>query len=99
MASVISSASFAFSEQIVDANTPTRPRLIVGITGASGVVYGVRLLGMLKQLGVESHLVLSKSAQVTLGHESELTVAQVKAMADYSYTVTDIGARIASGRC
>jgi 4-hydroxy-3-polyprenylbenzoate decarboxylase len=97
MASVMSSASFAFSEQIVDANTPTRPRLIVGITGASGVVYGVRLLGMLKQLGVESHLVLSKSAQVTLGHESELTVAQVKAMADYSYTVTDIGARIASG--
>jgi 4-hydroxy-3-polyprenylbenzoate decarboxylase len=93
----MSSASFAFSEQIVDANTPTRPRLIVGITGASGVVYGVRLLGMLKQLGVESHLVLSKSAQVTLGHESELTVAQVKAMADYSYTVTDIGARIASG--
>ena len=97
MASVMSSDSFAFSEQIVDANTPTRPRLIVGITGASGVVYGVRLLGMLKQLGVESHLVLSKSAQVTLGHESELTVAQVKAMADYSYTVTDIGARIASG--
>jgi 4-hydroxy-3-polyprenylbenzoate decarboxylase len=97
MVSVMSSASFAFSDQIVDANTPTRPRLIVGITGASGVVYGVRLLGMLKQLGVESHLVLSKSAQVTLGHESELTVAQVKAMADYSYTVTDIGARIASG--
>ncbi|MDB5898721.1 MAG: 3-octaprenyl-4-hydroxybenzoate carboxy-lyase [Ramlibacter sp.] len=81
----------------IDPCTPARARLIVGISGASGAVYGLRLLAMLKQLGVESHLVLSKSAQVTLGHESELTVAQVKALADYSYSATDIAARIASG--
>jgi 4-hydroxy-3-polyprenylbenzoate decarboxylase len=76
---------------------PDRPRLIVGISGASGTLYGIRLLAMLKKLGVESHLVLSKSAQVTLGHETEFSVAQVKAMADHSYSNTDIGARIASG--
>jgi 4-hydroxy-3-polyprenylbenzoate decarboxylase len=76
---------------------PNRPRLIVGISGASGTLYGIRLLAMLKKLGVESHLVLSKSAQVTLGHETEFSVAQVKAMADHSYSNTDIGARIASG--
>jgi flavin prenyltransferase len=76
---------------------PERPRLVVGISGASGVVYGIRLLALLKSLGVETHLVMSKSAQLTLGHETGLEVAQVKAMADHVYSNTDIGARIASG--
>lgn len=74
-----------------------RPRLIVGISGASGVVYGIRLLVLLKALGVETHLVMSKSAQLTLGHETQVGVAQVKALADHVYSNTDIGARIASG--
>ena len=74
-----------------------RPRLIVGISGASGSVYGIRLLQMLRRMDVESHLVLSNSAQVTLGHESEVTVDALKSMADFSYAQADIGARIASG--
>jgi 4-hydroxy-3-polyprenylbenzoate decarboxylase len=76
---------------------PVRPRFIVGISGASGVVYGIRLLQLLRQLDIETHLVMSKSAQVTLAHESELSVAQVRALADVTHANTDIGAAISSG--
>lgn len=76
--------------------TPPR-RIVVGISGASGVVYGIRLLQILRQLGVESHLVMSKSAQVTLAHESTYSVADVKGLATVSYPNTDIGAAISSG--
>jgi len=72
-------------------------RLIVGISGASGVVYGVRLLEALKELPVESHLVMSKAAEVTLAYETDLKVSQVKALADVHYPVTDLGAAISSG--
>ena len=75
----------------------SRPRLVVGISGASGTIYGIRLLAMLKRLDVETHLVLSNSAQVTLGHESEVSVTELKALADHSYAQADIGASIASG--
>jgi len=81
----------------VAARSDSRPRLIVGISGASGSVYGIRLLAMLRQLDVETHLVLSNSAQVTLGHESELAADDLRAMADCSYPQADIGASIASG--
>jgi len=74
-----------------------RPRLVVGISGASGVVYGVRALQRLRGLGVESHLVMSRSAKLTLSHETELSVAEVEAMADRVYRQEDIGAAIASG--
>ena len=78
--------------------SPLEPaRLIVGISGASGVIYGVRMLQMLRTLGVETHLVMSKSAQLTLTHETDMSVAEVKAMADVSYSNADIGAAIASG--
>ncbi|CAG9170933.1 Flavin prenyltransferase UbiX [Cupriavidus laharis] len=76
--------------------TPNR-RLVVGISGASGVAYGIRLLQVLRQIEVESHLVMSKSAQVTLAHESSYSVADVKALASVSYANTDIGAAISSG--
>jgi 4-hydroxy-3-polyprenylbenzoate decarboxylase len=75
----------------------SRPRFIVGISGASGVVYGIRLLQLLRQLDVESHLVMSKSAQVTLAHESDLSVTEVRALADVVHSNSDIGASIASG--
>ncbi|SDF28850.1 4-hydroxy-3-polyprenylbenzoate decarboxylase [Massilia sp. PDC64] len=75
----------------------TRPRFIVGISGASGVVYGIRLLQLLRQLDVETHLVMSKSAQVTLAYESDLSVADVRALADVNHANTDIGAAISSG--
>lgn len=74
-----------------------RPRLIVGISGASGVIYGVRALAALKELGVESHLVASKAAEMTLGYETDLGPADLKAMADMAYKPSDIGASIASG--
>ena len=72
-------------------------RMIVGISGASGVVYGVRLLQLLRQLDIESHLVMSRSAQVTLAHESPYSVADVRALATVTYPNTDIGAAISSG--
>jgi flavin prenyltransferase len=72
-------------------------RLIVGISGASGVVYGVRLLQLLRQLDIESHLVMSRSAQVTLAHELPCSVADVRALATVNYPNTDIGAAISSG--
>lgn len=81
----------------MSAHATARPRIIVGISGASGVVYGIRMLQILRQLDIETHLVMSKSAQVTLAHESDMSVADVKALADVNYTNTDIGAAISSG--
>jgi 4-hydroxy-3-polyprenylbenzoate decarboxylase len=72
-------------------------RLIIGISGASGVIYGVRLLEILRHLPVETHLVISRSAELTLAYESDLKVAQLQAMADTVYPAGDMGAAIASG--
>lgn len=75
----------------------TSPRLIVGLSGASGIIYGVRLLEVLRSTGLEIHLVMSKSAEVTLAHETDLKVADVKALADVVHANTDLGAAISSG--
>ena len=72
-------------------------RLIVGISGASGIIYGVRLLQTLRGLPVDSHLVMSKSAEMTLAYETDLKAAQVHALADVHHPIGDIGASIASG--
>jgi len=72
-------------------------RLVIGLTGASGVVYGIRALEALRDLGIESHLVMTKPAEMTIGYETRLSPKQVAAKADYSYAVTDIAAPIASG--
>lgn len=72
-------------------------RIVVGISGASGVIYGVRLLEALRDVGVETHLVISRSAEITLAHETDYKVAEVKALAHRWYQQTDIGAGIASG--
>jgi 4-hydroxy-3-polyprenylbenzoate decarboxylase len=74
-----------------------RQKLVVGISGASGVAYGLRVLDACRELGVESHLILSKAAVLTLTHETERTVADVNAMADVVHKVGDIGASVASG--
>lgn len=76
-------------------NAPAR--VAVGITGASGVVYGVRLLQALRALGVETHLAMSRAAEVTLAHETDLKVADVRAMASFAYGINDVAAPIASG--
>ena len=73
------------------------PRLIVGISGASGVIYGVRALEILRRLGVETHLVMSRAALVTLGYETARKVADVAALADVAYRPQDIAAPISSG--
>ena len=76
----------------------TQPdRLIVGLSGASGIVYGIRLLQAVRSLPVEAHLVMSKSAEVTLAYETDLKVSDVQALADVWYPATDMGAALSSG--
>lgn len=77
-------------------STP-QDRLVVGISGASGVIYGIRLLDALRELGVESHLIVSKPAQMTIGLETTFSLKSVVAKADFHYPPGDIGAAIASG--
>ena len=72
-------------------------RLIVGISGASGVVYGARLLELLQPLPVETHLVISRAAEVTLALETELKPAQLRARADVVHAIGDMAAAISSG--
>jgi 4-hydroxy-3-polyprenylbenzoate decarboxylase len=73
------------------------PRLIVGISGASGVAYGARLLTLLKDLPVETHLVMSRTAEMTLALETELKPADLRARADVVHAVGDLAAPISSG--
>ena len=73
------------------------PRLIVAISGASGVAYGLRALDACRELGVESHLVMSRSSALTLDQETDLSVADVQGRADVAHKVGDVGASIASG--
>src|SRR5260221_14488016 len=72
-------------------------RLIVGITGATGTIFGVRLLQMLYGSGVETHLVMSKWGQRTLVHETQYSVKDVQGLATESYPIGDQGAAISSG--
>ncbi len=74
-----------------------RDRLIVGITGASGVAYGARLLTLLKDLPVETHLVISRAAEMTLALETDLKPAQLRVLADFVHAVGDMAAPISSG--
>lgn len=75
-----------------------RRRLIVGISGATGAIYGIRLLQVLKSAPeVETHLVMSKAAERTITYETEFTIKQVRDLADASYNIQDIGATISSG--
>lgn len=72
-------------------------RLVVGITGASGSVLGIRALEMARDLGVETHLVMTKAAEMTIGYETDRHPKEVAALADVVYRVEDVGAAIASG--
>ncbi|MFT4253997.1 MAG: UbiX family flavin prenyltransferase [Caulobacter sp.] len=75
----------------------SKPRLVVGISGASGALYGLRALAACRDLGVESHLVMSKSAALTLTQETGLSVAEAAEKADVVHRIGDVGASIASG--
>jgi polyprenyl P-hydroxybenzoate/phenylacrylic acid decarboxylase-like protein len=73
-------------------------RVVIAITGASGAVFGLRMLALLRDAeDVESHLVVSRAGAVTLRHECDVSLPEVRAMADVNYRPGDIGAAIASG--
>jgi len=72
-------------------------RLIVGISGASGVIYGIRLLELLQEADLETHLVMSRSAEVTVAHETSKKISEIKELADICHRNDDIAASIASG--
>jgi len=71
--------------------------LLIGITGASGVIYGIRMLEALRSLGVESHAMISRSAEITLASETSLKLADLHKLADHVHPVADISALPASG--
>jgi len=75
----------------------TPQRLIVGISGASGIIYGIRILQALEDSPIETHLVMSESARLTLSSESDMTVKDVEALATEVHHIKNIGATIASG--
>ena len=81
----------------MDAATSVTKRLIVGITGASGIIYGVRLLERLRDSDIETHVVMSQWAARTLVHETPYTVQQVQDLAAERYAIGDVGSAIASG--
>lgn len=72
--------------------------IIVGITGASGVIYGIRLLEVLsKTKEIETHLIISEAGKINIRHETDWKLEDIEALANYSYDINDIGARLASG--
>lgn len=72
-------------------------RIIVAITGASGMIYGIRLLEVLRTLQIQTHLIVSKSAQLARKYETDLSLDELKALADVYHPWNDVGASIASG--
>tara|TARA_B110000503_G_C7092609_1_gene390090 strand:- start:327 stop:887 length:561 start_codon:yes stop_codon:yes gene_type:complete len=72
-------------------------RIIIGISGASGVIYGVRALQLLADQPIETHLVMSKSAELTAHYELDMSVDEIRSLADVFHSVRNVGASIASG--
>ncbi|KYG28262.1 UbiX family flavin prenyltransferase [Alkalihalobacillus trypoxylicola] len=72
-------------------------KIVVGISGASGAIYGIRILEVLKSIGVESHAIISKAAEKTISYETSYHLDEVINLADFTYEQKDIGASISSG--
>ena len=72
-------------------------KLVIGISGASGAIYGVRMLQVLREVGVETHLVMSDAAKRTIAYETDFSIDQVRSLASHAHDINDIGAGIASG--
>ena len=72
-------------------------RIIIGITGASGVIYGIRLLESFRESGVETHLVISKAGAITIIEETDYKVSDIQKLAGYHYKLDDVAASISSG--
>ena len=79
----------------MSANPPRR--LVIGISGASGTVYGIRMLELLQGTDIETHLVMSKAAEMTLAYETDRTVKDIRSLAGVNHPNSDIGATISSG--
>ena len=77
--------------------TDTPRRLVIGISGASGAIYGIRMLELLRDTDIETHLVISRSAEMTLAYETDFTTKDVRALAAVNHPNSDIGATISSG--
>jgi 4-hydroxy-3-polyprenylbenzoate decarboxylase len=72
-------------------------RLIIGITGSSGIIYGIRLLEVLRLLAIETHLIVTKAGQLTRAYETDLSLAELKSLADVYHSIHDIASPLASG--
>lgn len=72
-------------------------RLIVGITGATGIIYGARLLELLRDTDIETHLVVSRAGDITRAHELDLSAQQLRELASVCYPINDVGAALSSG--
>jgi 4-hydroxy-3-polyprenylbenzoate decarboxylase len=72
-------------------------RIILGISGASGVIYGIRALELLRETGIETHLVMSRAAELTMSYETDMKPKALKEMASVSHVIGDIAASISSG--
>lgn len=96
-ASVVTSISTIMGMTMTDsAKVPPR-RLVIGISGASGTIYGIRLLELLRKTPIETHLVMSRSAEVTAAYETDMKIAAIRALADVAWRQEDIAASISSG--
>src|SRR3984957_10365954 len=87
----------AVKRSISEESTLNTQRLVVAISGASGVIYGVRTLERLRELGIETHLVMTRAAKITLSHETDLKISDVEALASVVHPEDDVGASISSG--
>jgi 4-hydroxy-3-polyprenylbenzoate decarboxylase len=74
-----------------------KQRIIIGISGSSGIIYGIRLLETLRKMPIETHLVVSKAGQLTRAYETDLSLTELKALADVYHQCSDLTASIASG--
>jgi flavin prenyltransferase len=81
----------------VPARSKSPDRIIVGITGASGIIYAVRALDILRSLGIETHLIVTKPAELTLAYETDMTKRELTERADHCWALNDVGAPLSSG--
>jgi len=75
----------------------TKRRMVVGISGASGIAYGIKALQLLRNLNVETHLVVSKAGHITRSHETDLSREELEALAHVNHPINDVGAALSSG--
>ena len=84
-------------DDCMSGRTRQRQRIVVGITGATGIIYGIRALQMLRELGIETHLVVSRAGEMTREYETALSRGDLHALAEVVHPLADVGASIASG--